>query len=248
MINKKSIFLTGVSGQIGCALIKVIDFENFNVIGVDIEEPKNPHPKVEYIIYDVNNLEKKEIIYNSFRKEKKPIDILINNVGVSVFSDFMDRSEEEFDYVLNTNLKSVFFEIKNYLRLFDANNQSSGKIINIGSIFGSVSSDERNYIDLERKSPECYGASKAGLIQMTKYFAAHLAKKNISVNCVSPGGIYNKNKPQGPKFIKKYSEKVPFERMANVDEVVELIYLIIKLKSNYMTGQNISIDGGLTAW
>lgn len=248
MTLKKNILLTGASGQIGRSFIDMVDFNTFNLIGVDIVMPDKPNPNVEYFIYDLNNLEKKKSIYNSFIQENKNIDILINNAGVSTFSNFMDRTESEFDYVMNTNLKSVFFEIQSFLKLFNHNNQSYGKIINIGSIFGSVSSDERNYIDLDRKSPECYGASKAGIIQLTRYFAAHLAKKNISVNCISPGGVYNKENPQGPKFIKKYSEKVPFARMADVCEVAELIYSVVQLKSNYMTGQNISIDGGLTSW
>lgn len=248
MNEKKNILLTGASGQIGSALISIINFKKYNVIGFDIMSPKTPNPNVEYTIYDLNDLKKKESIYQSFKDNDKCFDILINNVGVSVFSDFMDRTEEEFDHVINTNLKSVFFEIKNFLNLFNLNNQHEGKIINIGSIFGSASPDERNYVDLNRKSPECYGASKAAIIQITKYFAAHLAKKNISVNCISPGGIFNEENPQGPKFIKKYTEKVPFGRMAYVGEVAEIINSVINLKSNYMTGQNISIDGGYSSW
>ena len=121
-----------------------------------------------------------------------------HSLARQVFDDFEDRTEEDFDQVISTNLKSVFFDIQNFVRKFDQNNQSSAKILIIGSIFGTVSSDFRNYTDLNRKSPECYGASKAGVIQMTKYFAVHLAKRDISVNCVSPGGIFDPKNPQPP--------------------------------------------------
>ena len=83
---------------------------------------------------------------------------------------------------------------------------------------------------------------------MSKYFAVHLAERNIAVNCVSPGGIFNPNNPQGPEFVKSYSSKTPQKRMATTDEVVDAIMLLASLESNYTTGQNLIIDGGLTSW
>ena len=83
---------------------------------------------------------------------------------------------------------------------------------------------------------------------MSKYFAVHLAERNIAVNCVSPGGIYNSKQPQGPEFVELYSSKTPQHRMATTDEVVEAIMLLASLESNYTTGQNLIIDGGLTSW
>ena len=121
-------------------------------------------------------------------------------------------------------------------------------IINIGSIFGVVSPDFRNYTDLPRKSPEIYGASKAGVIQMTKYFSVNLAERNIRVNCVSPGGIFNPKNPQGKDFIDNYSFRVPMKRMAEEKEIVGAILYLASSAASYTTGQNILIDGGLTSW
>ena len=118
-------------------------------------------------------------------------------------------------------------------------------IVNIGSIYGVVSSDPRIYTDCSRMNSEAYSASKAGVIQLTKYFSAHLAEHKIRVNCVSPGGIFNN---QGDDFVKNYSHRTPFSRMATVDEICGAIIFLASIDSNYITGQNIIVDGGFTSW
>ena len=94
-------------------------------------------------------------------------------------------------------------------------------------------------------SSEIYGASKSSIIQLTKYFAVLLAKKNINVNCISPGGILNK-KLQSKKFIKNYIKRVPKNRMGKVDDLHTAIIYLSSDFSDYTTGQNIIVDGGLS--
>jgi len=245
---KKTIIVTGGSGQIGHDLCKKLDKKKFNIVSTDISQPKTKLKDVDYYIYDTADIKDKKKFYDYVYQKYKKIDILINNVGVAVFSDFTQRTEEEFDYVMDINLKSVFFDIQSYVKYYDLSKLDSGKIVNISSIFGVVSPDFRNYTDLARKSSEVYGATKAGIIQLTKYFAVHLANRKISVNCISPGGIFNKNEPQGRDFIKNYSYRTPMERMADVSEISDAILLFINFKSNFLTGQNIIVDGGLTCW
>jgi NAD(P)-dependent dehydrogenase (short-subunit alcohol dehydrogenase family) len=92
---------------------------------------------------------------------------------------------------------------------------------------------------------EVYSASKAGVIHLTKYFAIHLASQNICVNTISPGGIDNNH----PKLFKKeYAKKTPLNRMAKASEIVDAILIFVKNKNQYLTGQNLIIDGGLTSW
>ena len=125
-------------------------------------------------------------------------------------------------------------------------NNISGAIINIGSIYGVVSSDPEIYTDCPRNNSEVYSASKAGIIQMTKYFAVHLAESNIRVNCVSPGGIFN---DQGDDFVKNYSQRTPAKRMAIPQEIVQaIVYLSDNSTASYISGQNLLVDGGLTSW
>ena len=106
----------------------------------------------------------------------------------------------------------------------------------------------RIYTDLDRKNSEIYGASKAGIIQMSKYFATHLANRNIRSNSVSPGGIYNPENPQGKDFILNYSERCPMKRMARSEEIVGAIVYLASDMASYTTGQNITIDGGMSCW
>ena len=122
-------------------------------------------------------------------------------------------------------------------------------IVNTGSLFGTRSPDERNYIDLDRKNSEVYGASKAGIEQMTRYFGAHLGRYNIRVNCVSPGGILNELSPQGEKFQELYNYRVPLARMGLYDEMVGAYeFLLSNSAASYVTGQIINVDGGYTSW
>ncbi|MEK6848762.1 MAG: SDR family oxidoreductase, partial [Nanoarchaeota archaeon] len=120
-----------------------------------------------------------------------------------------------------------------------------GSIINIGSIYGQVSSDKRIYGDSKRNNSEVYSATKAGIIQFTKYLATHWAEYNIRVNCISPGGIFNNQKEF---FVKNYINKVPLGRMANVTDINGALIFLASDASKYVTGQNLTIDGGFTIW
>ena len=123
--------------------------------------------------------------------------------------------------------------------------KNSGSIINIGSIYGIVSGDPRIYTDSARNTSEVYGASKAGVIHMTKYFAVHLAPFDIRVNCISPGGVFNN---QGEDFVKNYSYKTPLGRMAKDSEITSAALFLASDESSYITGHNLVVDGGFTAW
>ena len=122
----------------------------------------------------------------------------------------------------------------------------NASIVNISSIYGLVAPDQELYIDTPRNSSEIYGMTKAAILNFTKYLSVYLAKKNIRSNSISPGGILFK---QGPKFIEKYSKKVPLNRMAKADEMLgAILFLLDDSKSSYINGANIQIDGGFTSW
>ena len=104
----------------------------------------------------------------------------------------------------------------------------------------------RLYGDEDRKTPEIYGATKAAMINITKYFAAYMAPNNVRVNCISPGGVFHEE--ENETFLKKYSEKVPLGRKAKVSEIAGSIVYLASDEASYITGQNLIIDGGWTAW
>ena len=157
---------------------------------------------------------------------------------------FEERTEEEIDAVMDVNIKAnILMSQAVYNKYYKSNN--GGNIINIGSIYGVVSGDMRIYNNGDRRTPEIYGATKAAVINLTKYFATYMAPNNVRVNCVSPGGIFNE---QDKNFIENYSNKVPMSRMGNQDELMSTIEYLLSEKSSYVTGQNIVVDGGFTCW
>ncbi len=247
-LSNKVILVTGACGQLGSVLCKAFKDSGCQVIGVDINIKNKQLDGVEYFELDARNLQEKEKLYELIIKRFSAIDVLVNNAGVSTFDDFERRTEEDFDWVMDVNLKGVFFDIQTYVNLFDKYKKQDGSIINIGSLYGIVSPDSRIYIDLPRKNSEIYGATKAAVIQMTKYFATHLAERNIRVNCISPGGILNPDNPQGVEFQKSYAYRTPMKRMANKEEIIGAALYLAGDSSSYTTGQNIVIDGGFASW
>ncbi|MDC1060506.1 SDR family oxidoreductase, partial [Alphaproteobacteria bacterium] len=178
--------------------------------------------------------------------KKSKVTHLVNNAGLSIFTHWKDRTEDEFDQVMNVNLKSVFFLSRFFINSC-FKNKIKGRIINISSIYGMVSPDQNLYTKFNRRNSEVYGASKAGLIQMTKYFASQYNKTNVLVNAIAPGGILNNKNPQHKDFLKKYSSKCPLNRLANINEIIEPILFLLSTDSEYINGHTLTIDGGLMA-
>ena len=121
--------------------------------------------------------------------------------------------------------------------------KKKGVILNIGSDLSIIAPDQRLYSHLNSLKPVTYSVVKHGIVGLTKYLASYWSSKNIRVNCLSPGGIYNK---QDKNFTKKIKKLIPLNRMAHKNEYNEVIQFLCSDASSYMTGQNIIIDGGRT--
>ena len=172
------------------------------------------------------------------------LNVLVNNAGIAVFDPFEERSFSDFMRVLTVNVAGTFLCTQAAVRIMK-NQPTGGRIVNIGSVYGLVSGDPRIYTDCSRNTSEVYAASKAAVIQMTRYWAVHLAKYNIRVNVISPGGVFNQ---QGANFIKNYSERTPMGRMAREDELNGAVLFMASDASSYITGHNLVVDGGWTTW
>ena len=235
-----NIIITGSEGQIGSDLIKLLLKKNYNLILLDKKNKKDKN----YFKVDISKSSSIKKTLKLIKRKYKKINGLINLAAVQIFSDFEKRSEKDLDLILNVNIKANIlltkFVFNNYFK-----KQKHGKIINIGSIFGLISPDFNNYQKKDRKSSETYGASKAAIIQLTKYFANYMSNYNVRVNCISPGGVENQ-KTQKISFIKRYSKKVPSKRMAKVNEISKIILFLLSEDSDYINGQNIVVDGGYT--
>jgi len=243
--KNKIVFISGCNGQIGKSLVDLYLQLGAKVYGVDNKKNKLNKKNFLFIEGDICDHDQiKKILIKIIKKEKK-IDIVINNAATAIFGKFVDRTDEEIEKVFRTNVSSIINVIKNYTILFNQKKLKSGKVINIGSIYGFLSPDFNIYSKGDRLSSEIYGASKSSVIQLTKYFAVLLANKNINVNCISPGGILNK-KLQSKKFIKNYIKRVPKNRMGKVEDLHSAIIYLSSDFSDYTTGQNIIVDGGLS--
>jgi NAD(P)-dependent dehydrogenase (short-subunit alcohol dehydrogenase family) len=128
--------------------------------------------------------------------------------------------------------------------------KNMGSVVNVASHYGIISPDPRIYTDCNRRNSEIYGATKAGVIQMTKYFAVNAREDgaNVRVNAVAPGGILNEDNPQGHDFQKLYSERCPMQRMAYVNEMSGPILFLLSSDAAYINGHTIVVDGGMSVW
>lgn len=192
---------------------------------------------------DVTDKESVRSMFEKVQSEFGRVDILVNGAYRHIATSFEDRRLDDFEAILRVNLTGVFLCCQQATEFMKE--QGKGVIINMGSIYGVVSADPRIYGDSGLNSPEVYAASKGGVIHLTRYLAVHLAKYNIRVNSISPGGIFN-NQPE--EFLEKYAIKTPLGRMARADELKGALVFLASEASSYVTGHNLMVDGGFTIW
>ncbi len=249
-LKGKQMVITGAAGQLGQVLCAAFAQAGCKVFASDaVLKGKSLHetPGVAYEELDIVDTKAVKAYFDGLYTKGVRVDVLVNNAGVSVFEPFEERTPESFDWVMDVNLKGTFQCIQAYAACAKRFSHG-GSIVNIGSIYGVVSPDPRIYTDCARRNSEVYGATKAAVIQMTKYFAVHLAGQKIRVNCVSPGGIFNPEAPQGEDFVKNYSERNPMGRMAEAADMRGAVLYLASRAAAYTNGQNIVVDGGLSAW
>jgi len=183
-----------------------------------------------------------------------PPEILVNNAGIDQppanlpqTYDVQEMPLDTFRAIVDVNLVSTFL----VCQIFGGEMASRrrGSIINIGSLYATVSPDPRVYdhipVEPPFLKPPGYGASKAGLINLTRYLAVHWARRGVRVNALSPGGVQGN---QDPEFQRKFCERVPMARMAQESDLTGPLLFLASSASAYMTGVNLHVDGGFTLW
>ena len=260
-LENKTVVLTGSSGRLGIQYADILSAAGANVILVDKETKKNKKLEAELIrkhgtkpvTYTADISNKKDIIRmkNDILKKFKKIDVLINNAFYNPNqSKYSSVSLEKFplelwNQVISVNLTGVFLcsqEIGSVMA-----KQKNGVIVNIASIYGLVGADQRIYGKSKLNSPVSYAATKGAVVNLTRYLAAYWNQKNVRVNTLSLGGVLDESY-MDKEFIKKYSEKTILGRMANKEEYKGALLFLASDASSYMTGANLVIDGGWTAW
>ena len=197
---------------------------------------------------DLESQNERETLITELKQEGR-LDILINNaafVGTSGLQGwavpFIEQSVDTWRRALEVNLTAAFHLCQGLTPLLQASGR--GSIINIGSIYGEYGPDWGLYAGTSMSNPAAYGASKGGLLQLTRWLATTLAPR-LRVNAISPGGIA-RGQPQA--FVERYEARTPMGRMATEDDFRGVVAFLASDMAAYVTGQNLSIDGGWGVW
>jgi len=178
--------------------------------------------------------------------EFRRIDVLVNGAAgrpPGFFAPFEDYALSDWNHVISANLTGTFLCCQAVGRHMKEN--GGGSIINTSSVYGVVSPDQRVYEGSSINTPAAYSASKAGVIGLTRYLSTYWANDNIRVNTITPGGVFNH---QDPAFVRQYERRTPMGRMARPHELRGAVVFLASDMASYVTGHNLVVDGGWTAW
>ena len=238
-LKNKKILITGATGGIGNSLVEKFYNLESNVVATGTNEDKlnklkNKYPKIITKKFKLNEHDKIEEFINEIDKDLGGLEILVNNAGITLDNLSIRLTEENWKKVLDINLTSTFlmckFAIKKMLK------KKFGKIINITSIVGHTGNlGQANY-----------SASKAGIVAFSKTLAVEYAKKNININCVSPGFIKTEMTDKINEEIKNnLLSKIPSGRLGSGEDVSNSVAFLASDMANYINGETIHVNGGM---
>ncbi len=255
-LNGKTALVTGGAGTIGPKFVEALAEAGADVVIADMnaergkkiaaEISKATGSEVIFRKLDVSNKPQVLKLRTEILKKFKKLDILVNaaiGVGKIHFGQVESCSMEDWDNVMRITTGGTF--LCSQVFGSDMAARGEGVILNFGSIYGVVGADQRIYGKSGINSPAVYAASKGAIINLTRYFAVYWAHRGVRVNCISPGGVYN---GQADEFVKKYSHRTPMGRMLKSDELKGAVLYLSSPASSFVTGQNLLVDGGWTAW
>jgi len=242
MINLKNlnIILTGATGVIGNSILDKLVTAGSNIVATGTNEGKlkkiqDKYKNVNILKFDISDHSRiEDFVENCCKALSNKIDILINNAGITEDNLSIRMKEEEWKRVIDINLSSTFFMTKHVIKKMLKS--KNGKIINITSVVGHTGNiGQANY-----------AASKAGIIAMSKSLAIEYGKKNIKVNCVSPGFILsemtNKISDEHTEILKS---RISLNKFGNPEDVANTIAFLSSDLSDYITGETIHVNGGM---
>ena len=239
-LKNKNIIVTGASGGIGNSVIKKLNAAGANILasGTRIEklnEIKEKYKNIKILKFDISQSNKiEEFIENATKQLGGNLDCIVNNAGITQDNLAIRMSIEEWQKVIDINLTSTFliskFAIKKMLK------NKNGSIVNITSVVGHTGNvGQANYT-----------ASKAGIIAMSKSLASEYAKKNININCISPGFIKTAMTDKlDDKFKETLLTKIPAARLGEPDDIANAVLFLCSGQSNYINGETLHINGGM---
>ena len=239
-LENKNIIVTGASGGIGNSIIKKLNEAGANILASGtriekLEELRKNFEKIKILKFDISQSNKiEEFIENATNELGGGLDGIVNNAGITQDNLAIRMNIDEWQKVININLTSTFlmskFSIKKMLK------NKSGKIVNITSVVGHTGNlGQANY-----------SASKAGIVAMSKSLAIEYAKKNININCISPGFIKTAMTDKiDEKFKELIISKIPSARLGEPDDIANAVVFLSSEQSNYINGETLHVNGGM---
>jgi 3-oxoacyl-[acyl-carrier protein] reductase len=239
-LKDKNIIVTGASGGIGNSIVKKLNESGANILASGtrvekLEELKKNFENIKILKFDISQSDKiEEFIENATIELGGSLDGIVNNAGITQDNLAIRMSLDEWQKVININLTSTFlmskFAIKKMLK------NKSGKIVNITSVVGHTGNlGQANYT-----------ASKAGIVAMSKSLAIEYAKKNININCISPGFIKTAMTDKiDDKFKEVIVSKIPSARLGEPDDIANAVLFLSSDQSDYINGETIHVNGGM---
>ena len=237
-MDKKIVFITGVSRGIGLELAKCFLNDGYFVIGTSRSEfnlsSSLGSENCLHLPLDVTNRDQISSCIKKLKEEDIVPNVLINNAGITKDQLFLRMKDEDWDDVIDSNLTSVFNMTKLFIKSMVKDR--SGKIINISSVAGLMGNPGQVN----------YSASKAGLGGFTRALAKEVAARNITVNCIAPGFMEtDMTNHFKEKELENILNQIPANKMGNPQNIADLALFLASDKGEYITGQTISVDGGL---
>ena len=238
-LKNKKVLITGATGGIGGALVKKFLSLNAEVLGTGtnsekLEKLKKEYNKIKVKKFDISSHSEIEKFINDVSEELGGLDILINNAGINFDNLSLRMKYEEWKKVIDINLGSTFLLTKSVIKKMLKSKY--GRIVNITSIVGHTGNiGQANY-----------SASKAGIIGMTKSLAIEYAKKNITLNCVSPGFIKTQMTENISGNMKDFlSSRIPMSKLGTGEDVANSVAFLSSDAASYITGETIHVNGGM---
>jgi len=259
-LNGRVAFLSGATGHLGRGMAEalagagahvVLNARSGDKLNVLCDELQMRGYKVSAACFDVTDDATARRNISLIAEEHGRLDIVVNNASHGRPGNVESTNIADFEQLYRVNVTAAFSIIQVAAPLLRESAKSTGgsSVVNISSMYGSVSPDPSIYGSSGANNPPSYGAAKAALIQLTRYTACHLAADGIRVNCISPGPFpaarYLEN---DPGFSQRLREKVPMRRTGDARELQGPLLFLASDASSYVTGINLAVDGGWTAW
>ena len=238
-LKNKKVFITGGTSGIGLSILESLYKLEADIftIGTNVENLtaiQSNFPKIKTSNFNLENHQKIEELVKEAKEKLGGLDIVINNAGITKDNLAIRMSDEEWNKVININLTAVFLICKYSIKVMMK--QDAGSIINISSIVGHTGNFGQTN----------YSSAKAGIVAMSKSLAKEYAKKNIRINCISPGFIDTKmTKNINEEFKKKLIENIPMGKLGTGNDIANCALFLASDLSSYITGETIHVNGGM---